>query len=83
MDRNRPAIVRYLSSTEWCEPWADSWAGAAGLVAAAAVFLAQSWQRRRSTQAVVAHNGQLLPHCGAKIETAGKFCPSCGAPRIS
>ncbi|GEM_PF-2205459 len=55
---------------------------AVALVIGIGAVLLRSWQRRRSMQPVTAGAATYCHQCGAKIETAGKFCPSCGAPRL-
>ncbi len=55
---------------------------AVALVIGVAVVLFRSWQRQRHMQTVMAGAATYCHQCGAKIETAGKFCPSCGAPRL-
>ena len=52
------------------------------LVIGVAFVLLRSWQRQRHMQTVMAGAATYCHQCGAKIETAGKFCPSCGAPRL-
>ncbi len=50
------------------------------LLAGAAVALIRS--RQRAGQAVIAASPRYCHQCGVLIETAGKFGPSCGAPRL-
>ncbi len=55
---------------------------AVALVIGVAVVLFRSWQRQRQMQTVMAGAATYCDQCGAKIETAGKFCPSRGVPRL-
>jgi hypothetical protein len=58
----------------------------AGLVAliagsAAAILLARRWQQKQHVQAIMATSA-YCHQCGARMETTGRFCPSCGTPRL-
>lgn len=58
-------------------------AGAVALiiVVAAAIMLLRQRQRQQNVQAVMARSA-YCHQCGARMETAGDFCPSCGARRL-
>lgn len=58
-------------------------AGLAVLVAGtiAAIMFFRNRQRQQNVQAIMATSAYCY-QCGARMETAGRFCPSCGAPRL-
>lgn len=76
--QNMEAVVRLSKGIDplWI-------AGLAALIIAiaAATLLIRRRQQEQHVQAIMATSA-YCDQCGARMEIAGRFCPSCGAPRL-